>query len=562
MRYLLLLLALSFVRPAWAQTACDALIVESPLSGDECIAVKTLAGKARRTNPDAIAGLVTIPAHNDLSGLQGGTGSQYYHLTAAEYTELQVGYIEKNGTTTTTAQIPFAEGISLPSNKEIFFGGTSSANADGGIIGNSDILYIRGYPNTVNGTTVKITGGDAPFQGSAGFVRLHAGAPDIGGDTPTFAFVTTDQTITGFTFGSNIAGASTLGNTIEDFSVGGMFYGAGSSAFAGGLGLYDKLATSGYSILTTGASAQIIGMDRANSGAGQNLTVQAGWAQSSGTDLAAGNLILAPGKATGSRSGNTQLQAVGGLGSGTTDRTPSTIVTVAHDGVTTVQNSIISKATPSLVLTDSGGDDYNMIVTAGVLGINNTTDSRNIIGSTAAGVITVGSTASGTSLVSNTASGGTQAFQLNSVEYLNIGATNIVLNETGTATNIRIESDTDANNLFSDGTNNRVGIGRNNPSKKLGVDGDIALETAGNGLYVKEGTNATMGTATLSAGTVVVSTTKVTANSRIFLTTQGGTLTNVGAPYISARTAGTSFTITSTNILDASNVAWVIIEPA
>jgi hypothetical protein len=93
-------------------------------------------------------------------------------------------------------------------------------------------------------------------------------------------------------------------------------------------------------------------------------------------------------------------------------------------------------------------------------------------------------------------------------------------------------------------------------------DTDIKAAVLGKGFYVKEGTNATMGVATLSAGSVVVSTTKVTANSRIFLTTQGGTLTNVSDHYISARTAGTSFTITSLNILDASTVGWLIVEPA
>lgn len=97
---------------------------------------------------------------------------------------------------------------------------------------------------------------------------------------------------------------------------------------------------------------------------------------------------------------------------------------------------------------------------------------------------------------------------------------------------------------------------------KVDVAGNAKINKVGSGLYVKEGTNATMGTATLSSGTVVVSTTKVTANSRIFLTTNGGTLTNIGSPYVSARTAGTSFTISSTNILDSSNVAWVILEPA
>lgn len=96
----------------------------------------------------------------------------------------------------------------------------------------------------------------------------------------------------------------------------------------------------------------------------------------------------------------------------------------------------------------------------------------------------------------------------------------------------------------------------------LEVDGaSLTLGTAGGGLKVKEGTNATMGTATLVAGTVVVSTTKVTANSRIFLTAQTSGAAP-GALRVSARTAGTSFTITSTSGTDTSLVAWFLLEPA
>jgi hypothetical protein len=91
--------------------------------------------------------------------------------------------------------------------------------------------------------------------------------------------------------------------------------------------------------------------------------------------------------------------------------------------------------------------------------------------------------------------------------------------------------------------------------------GNVAADTAGKGLQVKEGANAKEGTATLAAGTATVSNANVTASSRIFLTTQapGGT---VGTPYISARTAGTSFTITSTSSTDTSTVAYEIFEPA
>lgn len=90
---------------------------------------------------------------------------------------------------------------------------------------------------------------------------------------------------------------------------------------------------------------------------------------------------------------------------------------------------------------------------------------------------------------------------------------------------------------------------------------NLISNVAGSGLKIKEGSNAKMGTATLVGGTVTVNTTAVTANSRIFLTTQtlGGT---IGVQYISARSAGTSFTITSASGTDTSTVAWLIVEPS
>lgn len=80
-------------------------------------------------------------------------------------------------------------------------------------------------------------------------------------------------------------------------------------------------------------------------------------------------------------------------------------------------------------------------------------------------------------------------------------------------------------------------------------------------LKVAEGANAKQGTATLVAGAAVVSNTSVTAVSRIFLTSQadGGV---VGFLRVSARTAGTSFTITSSSGTDTSTVAYEIFEPA
>lgn len=83
------------------------------------------------------------------------------------------------------------------------------------------------------------------------------------------------------------------------------------------------------------------------------------------------------------------------------------------------------------------------------------------------------------------------------------------------------------------------------------------------GFSATEGSNAKQGIATLTAGTVVVSNTSVTANSRIFLTAQSlGTVTVPSALCVSARTAGTSFTILASDATDTSVIAYEIFEPA
>jgi hypothetical protein len=108
-----------------------------------------------------------------------------------------------------------------------------------------------------------------------------------------------------------------------------------------------------------------------------------------------------------------------------------------------------------------------------------------------------------------------------------------------------------------------VGSGQANADWTVwgGTPDALTLGTAGGGLAIQEGDNARMGSATLAAGTVTVPNTSVTADSRIFLTCQapGGT---PGFLRVSARSAGTSFTITSSSGTDTSTVAWLIVEPA
>jgi len=68
------------------------------------------------------------------------------------------------------------------------------------------------------------------------------------------------------------------------------------------------------------------------------------------------------------------------------------------------------------------------------------------------------------------------------------------------------------------------------------------------------------GTATLVLGTVAVAAPAVTANSLIFITVQPGA-TPLALPYVSAKTPGTGFTITSLSLTDTATVAWWIVEP-
>ncbi len=103
-----------------------------------------------------------------------------------------------------------------------------------------------------------------------------------------------------------------------------------------------------------------------------------------------------------------------------------------------------------------------------------------------------------------------------------------------------------------------VGIGVTNPADKLAVSGNIALTTAGNKLKITTGSNASIGTGTLSGGTVIINTTAVTASSLIFI--QYTSCSNCGSTYIGTITAGTSFVVNSTNGSDASTFNWWIVN--
>lgn len=92
------------------------------------------------------------------------------------------------------------------------------------------------------------------------------------------------------------------------------------------------------------------------------------------------------------------------------------------------------------------------------------------------------------------------------------------------------------------------------------TNGDLVLGTAGNKLSIATGSNASIGTsAAMTAGAITISTTAVTASSKIFLSaaTAGGTQ---GVLSVANIVAATSFDIVSSSNLDTSTVNWLIIN--
>ena len=88
-------------------------------------------------------------------------------------------------------------------------------------------------------------------------------------------------------------------------------------------------------------------------------------------------------------------------------------------------------------------------------------------------VVHDGSQAGGTPLMKESGATAASSVTLGTggVERLKLGSTEVVVNETGTNTDFRVEGDNNINLLLCDAGNDRVGIGMNNPATTLEVNG-------------------------------------------------------------------------------------------
>lgn len=148
------------------------------------------------------------------------------------------------------------------------------------------------------------------------------------------------------------------------------------------------------------------------------------------------------------------------------------------------------------------------------------------------------------------------------------GASNAVTSLAAAATGTLLAGSTGANPAFtgSPSVSGSVTAGTT-LTATLGAitatNGNLVLGTAGNKLLVPTGSNASIGTATLTTGTVTVATTAVTASSLIFVSYN--TCTSTLAAALSAPSAsisaGVDFVINSEDATDStSTVNWWIIN--
>lgn len=145
-----------------------------------------------------------------------------------------------------------------------------------------------------------------------------------------------------------------------------------------------------------------------------------------------------------------------------------------------------------------------------------------------------------------------------------------VENTGGTTAGIDFRNIGSGANPVSLGAFNNTFIVETANATRLNVDSSgLTMLIAGEGFRLKEGSNARMGVSTLVNGTVTVSNTSITANTRIFATRQAvNGSTTIGTLEAGTKVVGTSFVINSYTALvglsadDDSIVAWLLVEPS
>jgi len=188
----------------------------------------------------------------------------------------------------------------------------------------------------------------------------------------------------------------------------------------------------------------------------------------------------------------------------------------------------------------------NISFSTSAFGVGQSAENSSGIALTKNSTITSG-TESGYKYTSSfTAAAGSAAYRPINLAYTinNSGA------QSGTATGIFLNAtETTLNSM----THNLMDL-------QVGGTSQLSVSNVGK-LSIATGSNKSMGVSgAMTAGSITISTTAVTASSKIFLTHAGSNVTNAGVLYVGTITAGTSFVINSSNASDTDTVNWWIIN--
>ena len=261
-------------------------------------------------------------------------------------------------------------------------------------------------------------------------------------------------------------------------------------------------------------------------------------------------------------------------------------------------SNIVSSVTSLSNITDSGYASLvrsNLIVTGGGAGTLGLTVGANVLVVTNSNV-GIGTTGLGYKLEVANTSGLTSLMRVENNDYNAVDTGTALVFTTGAAsgnTYVRQQVFTAGGNgagsLVLQNSGGNVGIGTTGPLSKLSINGgvhvgsdsdagdnnilvdgtttsvgDFILNTAGGKIQIKEGSNASMGIATLDGGTparYTVTNSLVAADSRIFLTVNAYN-DLFGYVAVTSRVVSTNFVITSALAGDTNQVVWHIINPA
>lgn len=412
----------------------------------------------------------------------------------------------------------------------------------------SGTLIVPTITGITSGGAISVTGGTAAVSGAGGNASLNGASGGATGAGGAGGSVTIQGGIAnGDNTQNNSGGSVTInGNTSKGSATGGTVT---INSGTGGVGTSTAGATGG----TTNVNGGTGGAGSATSGGGGGATLKAG---SGGGGVAGGvggqvSVTGGTGGTGSSTGGNGGAVQISGGSAGSNASASGGAITLSGAGGSS---------------TGAGGAGGSITVSSGAAGGDNTQNNNG--GSITMSIGASKGSANGAAFTQTAGTGGlgTSTVGANGGNFaINAGAGGLGSATGGTGGNVVVTSGAGGASA-SPGTAGIIQffVGatehlRVNTTQILVTSADVVVNTAGNGLQVKSGSNAKIGTATLAAGSVTVANTSVTSNSRIFVTsnTDGGT---PGWLRVSAKTNGTSFVITSSSATDTSTVAWLIVE--